>query len=135
MKRNDNEKTNREFRTGHKHCFGVIAAKATACVLGTAILLESSAIPVNVHAADSRDTATVTIQAEELEALANEGNYLIPATDGIESAPIEAVLTTEFSPAGGFQPAKSPVITKKRAKLFRKAFKKFVGSEITPVAY
>ena len=36
---------------------------------------------------------------------------------------------------GGFAKAKSPKLTKERKKLFKKALKGFVGSDITPVAY
>ncbi|MBP5159542.1 MAG: hypothetical protein ILP10_04520 [Lachnospiraceae bacterium] len=41
----------------------------------------------------------------------------------------------EFVLAGGFSNAKSPVITKARMKLFNKAFRKFTGSTVVPVAY
>ena len=63
------------------------------------------------------------------------------------SAPIEGHASTvntkisaetnsaEDDLVGGFTRAKSPKLTKARRKLFKKAFKNFVGSKVTPVAY
>ena len=111
-----------------------LAVKAFACALSLSLVFESFG-SVSGYAADGEEVTTVTISSEELEALATDGKYLISATDGVESAPVEAALTTEYENDGGFQSAKSPVITKKRRKLFKKALKGFVGSNITPVAY
>jgi len=122
--------------------------KILACALGAMMILETFA-PAQGYASDrqSMDMETVTITAGELSELATGGKYLFSATDGVDDMPIEAVLTEaskstgdtlkaeEIINVGGYQAAKTPTITKKRAKLFKKAFKGFVGSDVTPVAY
>ncbi len=104
--------------------------------LGAAMVASMLACPVAGHAEEKPDFETVTITAEELEELSTGGKYLYSATDGIETGTVDAELISEqIELDGGFQKAKTPTLTKTRKKIFKKAFKKFVGSDVTPVAY
>lgn len=109
--------------------------KKVVCAVGAVLIAGMLANPVGAHAADEQEIKTVTISVEELNELATGGKYLYSATDGISAGTIEAELVSEISPLGGYQKADSPKLTKARKKLFKKAFKGFVGSEVTPVAY
>lgn len=104
--------------------------------LGAVMLAGMLTCPVPGHAGEKQDIQTVSISAEELSDLVTGGKYLYSATDGIETGEAEAELITgQLELVGGFQKAKSPNLTKARKKIFKKAFKKYVGSEVTPVAY
>ncbi len=85
----------------------------SACVLCAALIFGTFS-PARASANDAAGASVYSPEAKE---------------DKIDNEKIEYQL------AGGFEYAKSPVITKARKKMFNKAFKKFVGSTVVPVAY
>ena len=91
-----------------KHGLRRIAMTASAFVLSAVLSLETFASPILGFAAEKKEAEPVTI---------------------------EAAASTGTGISGGFESAQSPKITKARRKLFKKAFKNFVGSDIIPVAY
>ncbi|MCR5323009.1 MAG: hypothetical protein K6E85_07045 [Lachnospiraceae bacterium] len=124
-------------RKNERKPIGKIARVVSVCALSAILACESFVPPMASYAAEgeTQDIATITISTEELEALVSGGDYLFSATDGVESSTVGASLISDGELVGAYESAKSPKITKARRKLFKKAFKGFVGSEVTPVAY
>ncbi|MCR5685993.1 MAG: hypothetical protein K6G81_11350 [Lachnospiraceae bacterium] len=144
IKETESRKNGKLIRVRAGKAVGTVAA----CALTAVMMFEAVAAPLPGYAAEDtvKDTVkemeTVTITMDELKDLSTGGKYLYSVTDGVgettgDAAVLakEGLLAGELALDGGYQAAKSPVITKKRAKLFKKAFKGFVGSDVTPVAY
>ncbi len=112
--------------------------KTFVCALSAVMIAGMMAGSVSGYAAekDNSGIETVTISVEELEALTAGGDYLTSPTDGIETGTIDAQLISKAETlVGGFVSPKTPKLTKTRKKIFTKAFKNFVGSDVTPIAY
>ena len=112
--------------------------KTFVCALSAVMIAGMMAGSVSGYAAEknSVDFETVTISVEDLEALAAGGDYVTSPTDGVEMGTIDAELISKAETlVGAFVSPKSPKLTKTRKKIFKKAFKDFVGSDVTPIAY
>ncbi len=112
--------------------------KTLICAVSALLIAGMAAGPVSAYAGDNKDAAieTVTVSTEDLKTLAADGAYLTSLTDGAGNDTIEATLVSADDRLdGGYTAAKSPKLTKSRKKLFKKAFKGFVGSEVKPMAY
>ncbi len=113
MKKIEKEQFKMNRKNEKKHGFGKTVLTVSAYALSAMMFLETMTTTLPAYAADDKDIAAVTISVEDTEAKLISENVL----------------------TGAFESAKSLKLTKKRRKLFKKAFKGFVGSDITPVAY
>lgn len=112
--------------------------KTMVCVLSAAMLAGVLAGPVaGAEAGEkAKDIETVTVSVEDLVKSADDGKYLTSPTDGVATGTIDAeLITKKESNYEDFTSPKTPTLTKNRKKIFKKAFKEFVGSNVTPVAY